>query len=228
MSNPLLVSCEGIKKNYLLGKVPVEVLKGVSLEVHAEETVSIMGASGSGKSTLLHVLGGLDAPDAGSVNLLGTDVFSLGQAGRCRLRAQNLGFIFQSYHLLNELTVLENVCLPAQAFGWGGAVSKDIIQRATDLLNEVELGHRLDHKPMELSGGERQRAAIARAMINSPQIVLADEPTGNLDSKTGEHVLECLFNMINQRKGTLIAVTHNSEVAARCSRAVQLVDGCLV
>jgi len=217
----VILKAENIKRSYFIGKKPLEVLKGVSLEVHDGESVSIMGASGSGKSTLLHVLGGLDNPVSGTVYFRNQSVYEMNSIQRARFRAQNVGFVFQSYHLLPELDILENVCLPAMALPG----RKDVKAQAVKLLEEVGLGERIDHRPQELSGGEQQRAALARALINEPDIIFADEPTGNLDSKTGDKVLHYLFQLIRSRGHTLVLVTHNKAVADRCERRLLLEDG---
>ena len=200
------------------------VLKGVSLSVNAGETLSIMGESGSGKSTLLHVLGGLDNPKKGTVRFRGQSVYGMSGSRRARFRAENVGFVFQSFHLLPELDIVENVALPAMVQRAGSDAKK----RAVELLTEVGLGERVGHRPQELSGGEQQRVAIARALMNEPDIVFADEPTGNLDSKTGEKVLNYLFQLVEARRHTLVLVTHSHQVASRCSRTLHLKDGVLV
>jgi putative ABC transport system ATP-binding protein len=219
-----LLEAENLERAYTLGKSTLEVLKGISMEVRAGETLSIMGESGSGKSTLLHVLGGLDSPKAGSVHFKGQSVYAMSGPRRARFRAENVGFVFQSFHLLPELNIVENVALPAMARRAG----RDPAARATELLNEVGLGERVGHRPQELSGGEQQRVAIARALMNAPDMIFADEPTGNLDSKTGEKVLNYLFQLVESRGHTLLLVTHSKEVAARCARQLLLKDGSLV
>ncbi len=219
-----ILQAENIKRVYTIGKTTLNVLKGVSLEVKAGETVSIMGESGSGKSTLLHVLGGLDTPKAGRVHFKGQDVYGMSSARRSRFRAEDVGFLFQSFHLLPELDILENVALPAMAIRASG----DPKERAAELLTEVGLGERIGHRPQELSGGEQQRAALARALMNEPDIIFCDEPTGNLDSKTGGKVLHYLFQLVAARGHTLVLVTHSQDVASRCSRQLVLKDGLLV
>lgn len=225
-----LLEATNLHKTYYLGKTPVPVLRGVSLDVHSGEFLAILGASGSGKSTLLHLLGGLDEPDVqaggGGVNFRGLLLRSFSQSALDDYRAQSVGFVFQFYHLLPELNVLQNVCVAAMArwkFGYF-ARKGEVEGRARELLTEFGLAQRLTHKPVELSGGERQRVAIARALINDPQILLADEPTGNLDRKTGETILELL---IKSRRGgrALVMVTHDAEVAKRADRVVKIVDG---
>ena len=198
----------------------MEVLHGVSLSVQRGETLSVMGASGSGKSTLLHLLGGLDKPDAGDVLFESSSLVSMKPSRRAAFRANRCGFIFQSYHLLPELDVLQNVILPSMA-----ARRKDARARAEHLLERVGLCGRMDHRPMELSGGEQQRVAMARALMNGPDLLLADEPTGNLDSHTGENVLHNLFDLAQSEQLTMILVTHNEDVARLCQRELVLKDG---
>ncbi len=220
-----ILKTKDISRSYTIGKTTLDVLKGVSLEIFEGETVSIMGESGSGKSTLLHVLGGLDNPKAGKVHFKGQDVYRMSPIRRARFRAENVGFVFQSFHLLPELDIVENVALPAMAKRVGKNTAR---ARAKELLGEVGLGDRIGHRPQELSGGEQQRVAIARALMNDPDIIFADEPTGNLDSKTGDKVLHYLFQLVGARRHTLVLVTHSGEVAARCSRDLYLKDGSLV
>lgn len=219
MNNEIL-RVEDVHKAYQIGRRSVEVLHGVSMCVEHGETLSIMGASGSGKSTLLHILGGLDKPDAGDVFFEDTSLVRMKSARRAAFRAKRCGFIFQSYHLLPELDVLQNVMLPSMA-----ARRTDARSRAEHLLEQVGLTGRMDHRPMELSGGEQQRAAMARALMNDPDLILADEPTGNLDSHTGENVLNSLFDLAHSENRVLILVTHNEEVAGRCQRKLILKDG---
>ena len=219
-----ILKANQLERVYTIGKTTLNVLKGVSMEVAAGETVSIMGESGSGKSTLLHVLGGLDTPKAGNVQFKGQSVYGMSPTRRARFRAENVGFVFQSFHLLPELDIVENVALPSMAKRAGKASS---MARARELLAEVGLAERIGHRPQELSGGEQQRVAIARALMNEPDIIFADEPTGNLDSKTGDKVLHYLFQLVESRRHTLVLVTHNQEVASRCSRELFLKDGVL-
>ena len=219
----VILRAENVHKTYHIGRRPVEVLHGVSLTIQRGETVSIMGASGAGKSTLMHLLGGLDRPDSGKIFFEDTDLVKMTSARRAAFRARRCGFIFQSYHLLPELDVRQNVLLPSMAAGRGGGVRA----RAEALLEQVGLFGRMDHRPMELSGGEQQRVAIARALINDPDLILADEPTGNLDSHTGENILNNLFDLAHSAQRTLIVVTHNEAVARRCQRELVLKDGAL-
>ena len=219
-----ILEADQITRTYTIGKTTLEVLKGVSLSVEAGETVSIMGESGSGKSTLLHVLGGLDTPKKGRVHFNGQSVYGMSNLRRSRFRAENVGFVFQSFHLLPELDILENVALPAMALRAAG----DTKGRAAALLKEVGLEDRSTHRPQELSGGEQQRAALARALMNKPDIIFADEPTGNLDSKTGDKVLHYLFQLAERGGHTLVLVTHSKDVASRCGRQLVLKDGLLI
>ncbi len=211
-----------------MGRYRIHVLKGVSLQVRRGETLSIMGASGAGKSTLLHILGGLDQPTHGEVLLGGRSIYDLPAGARAEIRATRIGFVFQAYHLLPELDVAENVMLPAMSRFGAVARHAQNRARALDLLAQVGLADRAEHRPMELSGGEQQRVALARALMNDPEIMLADEPTGNLDSATGEIVLKYLFDLTAGRRHTLVVVTHNEAVAAMCDRQLHLRDGSLV
>jgi ABC-type lipoprotein export system ATPase subunit len=194
----------------------------VNVESGRGEFLAVRGASGSGKSTLLHLLGGLDAPNQGEVLLAGRDLANLSRRELARLRNKEIGFVFQAYYLLPELDALENVCLPARMARTPAAEAE---ARGRDLLTRVGLKDRVEHKPYELSGGEQQRVAIARAMINSPDLILADEPTGNLDSHTGEEIIELLCALRTEKQTTLIIATHDAKVAARAPRVLQLVDG---
>ena len=218
----------GIEKTYQKGKNPVPVLRGVDVEVERGEFVAIVGASGSGKSTLLHVLGLLDAPDSGMVLLNGERIDHRPDKHRDILRNREFGFIFQFYHLLPELSALENVMMPQMIrHGLWSYLSKrsSIRREATRLLERVGLGHRLDHFPSELSGGEMQRAAIARSLAGGPEIILADEPTGNLDSGAGQTVLELLRDLNRERGLTMMMVTHDQQIAQRSDRIVRLSEG---
>jgi predicted ABC-type transport system involved in lysophospholipase L1 biosynthesis ATPase subunit len=212
----------GLRKNYTLGSREVEVLRGIDVRVRRGEALVIVGASGAGKSTLLHLLGGLDAPSAGDVSLDGASLFGMSSAARTRLRNERLGFVFQSYNLLPELDALENVCLPAllQSRSRVG-----VAERGAELLKAVGLGARMEHRPAEMSGGEQQRVAIARALMNRPSLVLADEPTGNLDSKTGESILDLLWRLREDSGTTLVMVTHDQHIATRGERVLEIADG---
>lgn len=220
--NDILLEARDLHKTYTLGHRSLEVLRGVDVRVQRGELLALRGASGAGKSTLLHILGGLDTPDRGEIAFDGRRLNSLSPATLARWRNRTVGFIFQAYHLLPELDALENVCLPARIGRASGSATE---QRGRELLGRVGLGERLDHKPAELSGGEQQRVAIARALINSPELILADEPTGNLDSHTGEGIIELLLSLRAERQTTLIIATHDPKVAARAPRILDLVDG---
>ena len=217
-----LISVEGLKKSYITEAGELEVLKGIDLEVQHAEMVSIVGASGVGKSTFLHILGTLDRPTAGRVLYEGIDVFGFNDLELARFRNQRIGFVFQFHHLLPEFTALENTMMPAMV---GGMPYEDARKRAEELLKELGLSGRLEHRPGELSGGEQQRVAVARALIMNPAVVLADEPTGNLDNRTGNELFE-LLKKLNAEKGlTFLIVTHNEQLASRCSRIIKMVDG---
>lgn len=219
---------EQVSKVYHLEQTRIEVLREVSLTVRPGEKVSIMGASGAGKSTLLHTLGGLDEPSSGRVTLNGEDIYRAPARRRNLLRAVEFGFIFQAFHLLPELDVVDNIALPALSRRGALRHRDEIRARALVLLEAVGLGHRAGHRPLEMSGGEQQRAAIARALMNRPNCIFADEPTGNLDSQTGGLVLEMLFRLIEEQGASLVVVTHNQEVAARCGTRLILKDGSLM
>lgn len=203
-----------------LGQETLTILEGIDLQVNSGETVALVGASGSGKSTLLGLLAGLDLPSVGSISILGQSLTELDEEGRAKLRAEQIGFVFQSFLLLPTMTTLENVMLPAELRG-----ETDCEPRARALLESVGLGDRLHHLPPRLSGGEQQRVAIARAFMTRPRLLLADEPTGNLDSKTGEKVIELLFALNREHGTTLVVVTHDRELASRCQRQVVMVAG---
>jgi lipoprotein-releasing system ATP-binding protein len=226
-SAPLL-SAVNLHKTYRKNAVVVPVLGGLDLTVHAGEFLSIVGASGSGKSTLLHLLGTLDRPDEGRIYLEDRRIDNVPARERDELRNRTFGFIFQFYHLLPELTALENVLMPQMieqsVFGWWSR-RRELKRRGTELLERVGLGHRLKHRPRELSGGELQRAAIARALINRPRVLLADEPTGNLDADTGADVVGLLRDLNRQDGLTIVMVTHNLELVGETDRVVRLVSG---
>jgi len=223
----LIIEAKNVHRTYSIETSPVEVLKGVSLQIRRGEIVAIMGASGAGKSTLLHILGGLDHPTSGSVMFDGRDLYRIPERGREDIRALRIGFVFQAYHLLPELDVLDNVLLPSMSRFKRWRQEAENRKRAMDLLDRVGLADRARHRPTELSGGEQQRVALARALMNEPEVILADEPTGNLDSVTGEQVLHYLFDLTGERGHTVVLVTHNEAVAELCARRLQLVDGCL-
>jgi ABC-type lipoprotein export system ATPase subunit len=227
MSKPPAIVVQGVHKSYRLGRQDLHVLQDVDCTVAEGEFVSIVGASGSGKSTLLHLVGLLDRADEGHIALAGEDVSGLSWQARNRIRCHEIGFVFQFYHLFSELNVLDNTMLPAMVdtplFKWMSR-RKDHRAKATAVLEEVGLSDRLKHRPRELSGGERQRVAIARALMNEPDILLADEPTGNLDSKTGAKIMK-LLNRYNEKGQTILMVTHDSTIAAQTDRVMHLVDG---
>jgi len=226
-TNDLMLQAKGVHKSYRMGAATVSVLRGLDLAVKRGEFVAIIGASGSGKSTLLHILGALDGLDDGVVRIEGQDLSRLSGRQLNELRNNKVGFVFQFFHLLDELNVLENVMLPAMAsksvIGWlvnsGGAK-----KRGMELLKRFGLGDRATHKPYQLSGGERQRVAIGRALMNEPKLLLIDEPTGNLDSATGNGILK-VFEELNRAGQTIVMVTHDERIARRAGRVIELVDG---
>ena len=222
MEKPPLLQVIDVCKSYQEGKVSTPVLHEVSLTVNAGEQLAIVGSSGSGKSTLLHIIGTLDKPSSGKVLLDGKPLYQMSVGKQARVRNEQLGFIYQFHHLLPEFTALENVSMP----GWiAGQNKKLVAQRATELLDRVGLSHRLHHLPSELSGGERQRVAIARALINQPRLVLADEPTGNLDASSGEAVYQLVQELAKQYQTAFVVVTHDQALAARMDRQLHMADG---
>jgi predicted ABC-type transport system involved in lysophospholipase L1 biosynthesis ATPase subunit len=220
MTSPQLVA-QDLRRSFRIGSRRIEVLRGVSLQVQQGETVFLVGASGAGKTTLLYTLAGLERPESGTVEFEGRRLYSGSTASQAKLRNEKMGFVFQGYFLLPELTALENVTLP----GMIGGQPKQSVAEAS--LADVGLAERMHHLPAELSGGEQQRVAIARALTNDPDIIFADEPTGNLDSKTGDTIIELLLNLARERKKTLLVVTHDSNLAGRGDRQLRIVDGML-
>lgn len=220
----MILEAVHINKSYFRSGNALHVLRGIDLRIGEAEIISIVGPSGAGKSTLLHALGGLDRPDQGEVILDGEDVYGLNDAARARLRNGKIGFVFQFYHLLPEFTAMENVLLPAMIQARHGK-KRQFEGAALDLLDKVGLKGRVRHKPYQLSGGEQQRVAIARALINKPRIVFCDEPTGNLDSASGEGVIRLLMDLNRENRQTLVIVTHDEHVAARSHRVVHIRDG---
>jgi ABC-type lipoprotein export system ATPase subunit len=219
---PEILLARQVRKTYVLEKRSIEVLRGIDLTIKRGEFLALRGASGAGKSTLLHLLGGLDLPNAGEINFDGANLGALPARALTRLRNRRIGFVFQAYHLLPELSALENVCVPARMARIAAAPTE---ARARELLARVGLGERIEHRPYELSGGEQQRVAIARALINQPDVILADEPTGNLDSHTGEEIIQLLCALHTEGQTTLVMATHDLKIAARAPRVIELIDG---
>jgi lipoprotein-releasing system ATP-binding protein len=218
------VVAEGLWRSFSKGGRTIDVLRGIDLRLDPGEQVSVMGRSGAGKSTLLHLLGALDRPSAGSLRLGGRELSSLGDRELSALRCRHVGMVFQFHHLLPEFTAVENVIMPAVV---AGETFEDARERALRVLGEMELDHRIDHRPGELSGGEQQRVAIARALVHRPQLVLADEPTGNLDQRTGAAVHELLLDAIASRGAILVLVTHDPDLASSVERKLELREGVL-
>jgi len=223
-----ILKSSNIRKSYTDTDRRIEVLKGVGLEVAHGETVAIVGPSGAGKSTFLHIVGGLDAPDAGEVMIEGRDIYRLNDAERAAIRNRDIGFVFQFYHLLPELNALDNVLLPVFIRQNIHRATPELLEAGAAALRDVGLSGRMDHKPGQLSGGEHQRVAIARALINRPKLVLCDEPTGNLDSVAGDAVIDLLLALNKKMGQAFVIVTHDDHVATRCHRIVHMKDGILV
>lgn len=220
-----LIKLEGVWKIYQLGKIELAVLKGVSLEVHPGSFVTIMGPSGSGKSTLLHIIGCLDLPTKGKIFWQGQDISKLSEDTLAQIRGQRIGFIFQQFNLLSNLSALENVMLPMI---FQGVPENERIERAKNLLASLNLSKRIFHRPTELSGGEQQRIAIARALSNNPEIIVADEPTGNLDSGTGKMIMDILINLHKKENKTIMVVTHDPNIAGHSEQIINIRDGQIV
>lgn len=219
----VIIKTTGLTKEYQVSKTEkLKVLKGIDTEIFEGEIVTIVGPSGAGKSTLLHIMGTLDKPSAGSVMFDGEEVFRLSSNDLARFRNTRIGFVFQFHHLLPEFSAIENVCLAAMI---AGKSMKQAEPKAKELLTEVGLGSRLEHKPSELSGGEAQRVAIARALINSPKVILADEPTGNLDTKNSDEVMHLIFDLRKKYNQTFVIVTHNEKFAEMTDRTLKMIDG---
>ena len=216
----VIVRADGLTKQVATPDHTLVIVRDATFDVRAGEAVAILGASGSGKSTLLGLLAGLDVPTSGRAWIAGEDLFALDEDGRARLRGQMVGFVFQSFQLLPALTALENAMLPLELAGGADAAA-----RAREVLARVGLGERLGHYPRQLSGGEQQRVAVARAFVTEPRLLFADEPTGNLDSATGEHIIDLLFQMNRERGTTLVLVTHDAELAKRCDRRIHIAAG---
>ena len=220
-SNEVILQLRDIKRDFKLGAQTVHVLKGINLDIHNNQYVALMGPSGSGKSTLMNLLGCLDTPTSGSYKLNGTDVSSLNDNELAEIRNREIGFVFQTFNLLPRSTALENVALPLI---YAGMSKEERLARAAEVLEQVGLADRMDHRPNQLSGGQRQRVAVARALVNKPALILADEPTGNLDSKTSLEIMK-LFDDIQAAGNTVILVTHEEDIAQHAKRIIRLVDG---
>jgi lipoprotein-releasing system ATP-binding protein len=221
----VIIKASEIRKSYSLGKTELSVLKGINLSIEAGEIVAIVGASGAGKSTLLHILGTLDRPTSGRVYYDGTDVFSLNDESIAKFRSLQIGFVFQFHHLLPEFTAIENVAMPSMI---AGKRFSEVRKAAWNLLAEVGLADRAEHRPSELSGGEQQRVAVARALINNPKVVLADEPSGNLDSSNAESLHELVLELSRKHQTTFVIATHNDHLTSLAHRVMKIQDGVLI
>jgi len=219
-----MIAVRALSKHFITDRGRVDVLKDVDLDIRAGERIAVVGASGAGKTTLMHLLGGLDRPSSGSVSFAEKNIFHYSAQELDAFRNRSIGFVFQFHQLLPEFSALENVMMPALI---GRSSAKEAAERASKILTAVGLGHRLDHKPGQLSGGEQQRVAIARSLIMSPKLLLADEPTGNLDSATSDEILALLDRLHAERDLTIIVVTHSEKVAGHMDRVIRMVDGCL-
>lgn len=220
-----IIRLENVEKSYILAKNEVPILKGINLDIKRGEFLAIMGPSGSGKSTTMNMIGSLDIPTRGTIYLDNKDISKLDESELAQLRGQKIGFIFQNFNLLPSLSALQNVTLPLT---FQGIPRKEATRRAKEELEKVKLDHRLTHKPSELSGGERQRVAIARALVTNSEVILADEPTGNLDSKTGEEIMELLKTLNEQHNKTVVIITHDPKIASRAKRVIKIQDGRIV
>ncbi len=220
-----MIQARDLHKSFVIGRRELQVLRGINLDIARGELIAVVGASGAGKTTLLHIIGTLDRPTSGTVTFDGQDLFRLSESDLAEFRNQKVGFVFQFHHLLPEFTALENACLPALI---QSRPRREVNGEASALLQEVGLGDRLHHKPGELSGGEQQRVAVARALMQRPDLVLADEPTGNLDTRTGEALFALLRELNRTRRTTFIIVTHNEKLSAQADRIVHIEDGCMV
>lgn len=223
METNSILAAHSVRRTYAQGETKLEVLTGLDLQLKPGETVAILGQSGSGKSTLLSILAGLDFPTEGKVELSGRDITRMDEKELTLYRAKNLGIVFQQFHLMSNLTALENVALPLEIAG-----DENSLAKATETLGRVGLSARANHFPHQLSGGEKQRIAIARALVVEPPVILADEPSGNLDTKTGEQVMQLLFDLVKSKGTAMVLVTHNEELAKLCSRSLRLTNGKLV
>ena len=218
----IIYKAQNIKKTYVEGKVKTQVLKGVNLEICKDEITAIIGQSGSGKSTLLHILGTLDTPDTGSLEFKGTDLLKLSNQKKAQFRNLNLGFVYQFHHLLGDFTALENVMMPLLI---ANVPVKEAKLKAKEYLQKVGLSHRVNFRPNELSGGERQRVAIARAIVNKPDLILADEPTGNLDAQNAQEVFSIFSHLVKTEHVAVVMVTHDQNLASKCDKIYKMIDG---